>query len=303
MNWHRLHAIYLIIILTIISLTGCGKAGNQDADESDRLVTVGDSTLMLADVLRQIPSGLMPEDSLEMLRTLTDNWVRTAVLANVAKENAIDMQRIDRQVEDYRNMLVIDEYLRHMESSNIPTVKDDEIKAYYEAYADQLTLNQPAIKGVYIKMANVDPRLNDVRHWMQKATDVDIDNIEQYGTREAIQYEYFADKWIDWNLLAERIPYRFDDADAFLKNTVNFETTHDDATYLLHIYEYLPSGSKMPYEYATEQIRGILTDNSTALYREKLLKSIYTKAIKDGKLKKGIYDPVTGKIATGTKPK
>lgn len=254
-------------------------------------MSVGDSALTMNDVILRIPSGLSEEDSTELFNSIVERWVCTMMLRDVAAENVGELAKIDRMAEDYRNNLIIERYLRSKQVE-APSVSEESVRDYYDAHGEEMRLDAPIIKGLYLKISDSEEKLDDIRRWMASATPSAIDNIEKYGLRQASQYEYFKDRWIDWSEMAEQIPYRFYDADAFLGSTKDFETTYGGSTYLLHVFEYLPSGSVMPYEYASKRIEDMLIRENKSSYRQRLLASLYSKGIKDGKLKSGLYDPV-----------
>lgn len=285
------------IFAGILMLTaGCHTPKPEVSGDESVLVTVGDSSLHLDDVERRIPSGLAPEDSAELFMQIVDRWVESRVMEDVAKENVIDLERIDRMAESYRNGLIVEEYLRKMNEGARSAPGESEIKDYYTRHGDDLILTAPVIKGIYIKTSANDERLGSIRQWMISGTDEAVDNIEKYGMRNATQYEYFVDRWIDWNIVAEQIPYRFFDADAFLRSTKDFETTYGGSVYLLHISEYIPTGEKMPYEYAEGKISEILAERNSRNFRENLRRSLYNEARKSGRLRDGLYDAVNGRM-------
>lgn len=278
------------IVATLVIPTACHSPKGEEAPE-EVLVSVGDSSLTVHDVMLRMPSGLSEQDSTELFNSIVERWVRTMMLSDVASGNVDELDRIDRMAEDYRNNLIIERYLRSKETE-VPSVSDESVKEYYAAHGTEMKLSSPIVKGIYVKVSDSEERLDDIRRWMAAATPTSIDNIEKYGLRQASQYEYFKDRWIDWSEIAEQIPYRFYDADAFLNSTSDFETTYGGSTYILHIFEYLPSGSVMPYEYASGQIADMIGRERKSDYRRKLLTSLYSKGVEDGKLRPGLYDPV-----------
>lgn len=290
--------ISVIFGLAVMMLpAGCGSPEGETAAREEILVEVGDSALTVRDIVSRIPSGLSEEDSTEMFNTLVERWVRTMMLTDVASENVADLDKINRMAEDYRNGLIIERYLRSKQEE-APTVSEQSVKMYYAAHGEEMKLEAPIIKGIYLKISDSEERLGDIRRWMASATPSSIDNIEKYGLRQASQYEYFKDNWIDWNEMAEQIPYRFYDADAFLGSTKDFETSYGGSTYFLHIFDYLPTGSIMPYEYASSRIVDMIDREKKSDYRIRLLSSLYAKGIEDGKLKPGLYDPVKRRMKT-----
>ena len=128
-----------------------------------------------------------------------------------------------------------------------------------------------------------------------------MDKLEKYGLKEAMQYDYFADRWVDWQVISEQIPYRFYDPDAFVESTKNFETTYNGSTYFLHIISYLKSGDVMPFDFARDQIAEILSGNKQKEHERRLIASLYNQALKDGRLKVMGFNPVTHKMNNNSK--
>lgn len=273
-------------------VSSCGDSESNEEIQNDALVSVGDSTLYLADVLARIPRGLAPEDSAEMFRNITDEWVRDLVLAEFARNNVPDIDRIEKMVDAYRANLIVSSYIQSMIERSQSDISEDRVKRYYQDNRESMVLEEPLIKGAFLKVSQNDQKLERLKGWMAEFSDASIDKIEEAGLRHASNYKYFKDQWQSWGSIAEQIPYRFFDADAFVKSTRNFETSDAGSVYLLHISDYLPSGSEMPYEYARLKIREILASVDFNIRRDKLISDIYEKQMKDGFLKAGIYDPV-----------
>lgn len=287
---------YVSAMMVLLVTFACGRPGAPAEAEEDALVTVGDSTLRLADVVRRIPAGLDSEDSLRMFHNIVSSWVDGLVLSNVAQRNIPDMRRIDRMVQEYRNNLIISEYMRLMSEHSVNDVDEKSMKDYYLGHADEFMLDQPLVKGAYIRLDEGDSQLPNLRKWLADFSDDSFDKIERSGLRHATAYEYFGDAWHEWGEVAERIPYRFFDADAFVKSTKDFETAYDGSVYLLHISDHVPSGDIMPYEYARIKIAEMMRVEDINASRAKLKTDIYRRMIKDGMLKPGLYDPVKGEM-------
>lgn len=290
-----------VVLAFCALLGGCGSPNRETVAEEEILVEIGDSALTMRDVIVRIPSGLSEEDSTELFNSIVERWVRTMMLSDVAEENVADLEKINRLAEDYRNSLIIERYLRSKQEE-ASSASEQDVKDYYALHGEEMTLEAPLVKGIYIKVSDSEERLGDIRRWMASATSSSIDNIEKFGLRHASQYEYFKDTWIDWNEMAEQIPYRFYDADAFLSTTKDFETTYGGSTYILHIFDYVPSGNVMPFEYASKRISDIIDRERKSDYRQRLLTSLYSKGIKEGKLKPGLYDPVKRKMRASSAP-
>ena len=288
----------IIYVAAALFVSGCGSETVVTQVDDDVLVSVGDSTLTVSDVLARIPRGMAPEDSAALFDKIVADWVRDLVLSDFAEKNVPDLDRIERLTEAYRNDLIVNSYLQSMSDASVKEISEDRIREYYDTNRSSMILEQPIIKGAFLKVADADENIDKLRSWMQEFSDASIDKIEEAGLKHASQYQYFKDEWIEWNAIAEQIPYRFFDADAFVTSSRNFETSEGGSTYLLHISEYLPSGKEMPYEFAKVKIQKILQSLDINTYREKLVTDIYKAQIKDGVLKPGICDPLEGVIKT-----
>lgn len=290
-------AVAAIFIVSLI-LGGCRKSDSADQlpiDSADVLVMVGDSAICIHDVAGRIPSGISPADSAALADAIINGWIERMLLTDIASQNVEEMEKIDRMVEDYRRKLIIATYRRNLRESHISEIDKKNIDKYYEANKDDLILETPVVKGLYIKLPADAERIADIRRWIQTATPDAIDALEKYGLKEAIEYSFFQQRWTDWTTLSRQIPYNFGDPDEFVKSRRDLVTTHRGITYMLHIFESLPSGSAMPREIADPIINERLeTLRGDALEKE-MIGNIYQQAFKEGKLKFVNYNPAKEK--------
>lgn len=307
-------ACSLAYALAITSSCGEGKkvAGNADA-----LLEFGDSVLTKSEVVAKIPVGISAADSAAMFRTIVERWVEDMLLIDMAEERIDDLDEIERKVDDYRRQLIVARYLATVRANGRRRPTRESLKAYYETHADDMILETPLVKGIYVKVASRSERLDDIKKWVRSGSDAAVDNLEKYGLGQALQYDYFKDRWLDWSTIAEQIPYRFSNPETFLDSLTGrrtsgvnieesangnpgfFETEKGGAVYLLHVSQWLPSGSAMPYEFAASLISNILEGQEAEAYERRLINSLYKKAKKEKRLRIVSYDPaldaVTGK--------
>lgn len=279
-------ACFMLFAGLITLLPACSGRATSDAatDSSDILMIVGDSSLTLRDVQRRIPAGITGEDSVALFNSIVESWLDNMLLAELAEKNIVDMDRIDRLTADYRKKLIIAEYRRNLRESHDEKVSQADIDKYYAAHKDEMVLDGPVVKGLYIKVPADSERLNDIRRWMVTATPDAVDNLERYGLREASEYSFFDNTWTQWSNIAGQVPYRFGDADEFVKKNQNFETTYRGMTYLIHISESLPKGEAMPREVADPIIRERLETLYGDRYEQRLIRDLYQQAEKEGRL-------------------
>lgn len=291
----RLAAKGLLMLVVMCLGMSCRQQEITTASDDTVVVSLGDSVLYLGEVLQQIPRGLEAQDSLAMFRSITETWLRRQVLVSVAENNIPDMAEIDRLVDNYRTDLILGRYLAVV-SERAGNPDSRQVEKYYRENGDSMLLDEPVVKGIFLKVSENDPKIDRLREWMRKADEDAVDNLEVNGLRGAIQYEYFQDRWHAWHEVADLVPYRFFDADAFLESTKDFETSYGGSAYIIHIKEYVASGEPMPEDYAKAKISEMIRRSNVASGRNKLITDIYNREVKEGRLRGGLYDPVSGKL-------
>lgn len=269
----------------------CGGKESERKQERKAVVQIGDSVLYENDVLTRIPAGISSSDSAALYDAIVESWIEKRLLIDVAELNLPAVERIERMVDDYRTQLLVNEYRRVMAESNTGTINEDSIRKYYDLHRAELTLRQPLVKGIYVKIDASSPRLAEVRKWVRNDSPDDIAELERYGLRGAVQYDDFRETWVSWQSLSEIIPYRFRDTSSLLVPGGMFDRETGGYVYLLNVTDILKEGEPMPYEFARNEISRILADRMRASYDDNLLSTLYRNATKSKKLKSGGYVP------------
>lgn len=292
----RLLSILLISAAVTVLGTGCHRRVTPVEQEDVVVVEYGDTALMLRDVVHQIPRGMEPEDSIEMFRSIVETWLRREVLTEYGSRNLPDMDEIERLVEQYRSDLILGRYLARVDMGASPNVSNRRVDKYLEQLRDSMVLEEPLVKGIFLKVSEDDSNLAALRRWMRTSTDYSVDKLEHDKLRGATQYEYFMDRWHPWHEVADLVPYRFYDADAFLEANKDFETQYEGSVYIIHISDYVGSGRPMPVEYARQQAQEMLRREDIATRRQEIIRDVYRHEMSDGRLRKGLYDPASGRL-------
>lgn len=292
----RLVAPMAVLFICLSSLLpACGGKPVEVVDD-DILVELGDTCLRLSEVERRIPSGLTPRDSAALFERIVGNWVEEMVISEMARDRLGDLSDIDSKVEDYRRRLIVSRYISQMRRNYVPSQGDDSIRSFYNSHRGEMLAETPLVKGLLVKAPLHLSSLPEIRRCLSAGDDEAIDELESEWISDALQYEYFAGTWVDWQRIAEQIPYRFHDADEFVASLPMFETTSGGSIYLLRILDCLPSGSELPYEFAAPRIRAMLDQKGTMRHERELIGDLISEALKKGRLKGVGYDASSQKI-------
>lgn len=276
-----IHIMYALIVIFAVACTDKSAVG----DGSQILVRVGNSTLTKNDLVKAVPGGLSKVDSAHYSRAYIRKWIDSHIVSDIASAE-IDMDDIDRMVNDYRNRLIALEYKRQMFDAHAAnTFSDDTLHNFYVNHNQDFVLERPMLQGVYLKVPEDAPNLAIIRKLYRSDKPQDIDRLEKEVLTSAIHYDYFRDNWIDWEQIELHVPYDFgNDPDEFLKGREHFETVAGGFVYLLDIKDVLPTGAYMPFDNAKHLIIERLTAHARKEYEKNLMSTLYDKSVKEGKI-------------------
>ena len=285
--------ISFILVSISFGLFSCKE---QPLQNEDVLIKIGNKELTFSDVINQIPYGLLPSDSIAIFQNIIEDWLKDELLADFAENHLLDLSLIDRQVKDYRDKLIVEEYLKRMSGSHKPAIDEKTVKDYYESHQKDLKTEIPLVKGIFLKV-NIDTKGKEqIRELLKENSDENIDKLEKEWMDKAVAYDYFKDRWVDWETVNGLIPYRFGDPDNFLQANKYFETDNGDFSYFLQISDFLPSGSVQPYDFASVWISSMLGLIEINQYEVNLVNTLLKKSIEDNKLEIIGYDPIEKKM-------
>ena len=121
----------IVVVSAILTLLACQNS-NGNGDKA--VATVYNKTLYQSDLQSVMYEGISANDSIVKAKAFIDNWIRRQLLIHQAESN-IDKSELDfsRQIEDYRNSLIIYKYETLLIEQNLDTVVTDaEIAKYIE---------------------------------------------------------------------------------------------------------------------------------------------------------------------------
>lgn len=277
-------------LIATVALMGCAtmlpgcKEKLEGDNDPDLIVRVGKQRLTRQDLDKALAHGLPQADSMRLARAYIRSWIDARVMGEVASKNIPDMSEIDRMVEEYRNQLIAWEYRRLMFLQNgHMEFNDDSIASFYERNAHNYILERPVVKGVYIKIDDKSPSLAAVRKLYRSRKDDDIDKLEKEDFKGVIHYDYFRDRWVDWEQIETCIPLEITSTpDLFLATHDHAEVSQNGFTYLLDISDFRRTGARMPLEIAEEHIRRDLFNTRRREYDAKLIMDLYKQGLENG---------------------
>ncbi|MDY3068107.1 MAG: peptidylprolyl isomerase [Parabacteroides sp.] len=276
------NALICLAGISLLPLFSC--VDNAPGSKGDVLVSVGQNTLTAFEVKKLIPKTLSSQDSLMMAESYVKKWVKNALIYDLANKHLDDeKEEIDRLVEAYRQSLMSHKYEEKLVEERLSAeISDKEISDYYEANKESFLLEEDIVKGLFLKVPSDAPGLSDLKKWCNSGGDDLIEKIEKYSLQNAVIYDYFYDRWMSGEEIAENLPVKKSEFNRMLKTDKLIEVSDSAYCHLLKVKEVEFKGNRAPFDYASAQIKEILLSQRKSEFLRNFEEEIYNEAIRKG---------------------
>ena len=274
--------VYFILLTLSVSLFACKKA--IQTDEPDALVKVNDRILTRNEVESLIPKGTTSADSLLLAESYIKKWVKDELVLKIAQRNlGSDKETIDKLVDAYRRSLLRYRYQEKLIQEKLSDeIQESDVLTYYDTNKEKFVLDKNLIKGLFLKVPADAPNLSEVKTWYKSGNVASLEKIEKYSIQNAAIYEYFFDKWVDFDEIRNNIPNHITNPESFLRTNKTLEVTDSSYCYLLNIRQVLLKGQVEPFEYAEPRIREILINKRKLDFIKEFEEELYNDALDGG---------------------
>lgn len=257
-----------MLALAVVLVT-CNPVGNTGSGEV--LVRVYDKYLYASDLEGVVPGGLSVRDSLTMVRTYIQNWVDDQLLIRKAEENLPDeMKDFSRELEDYRNSLVVFEYKKMLLKQQLDThIGANAVLSYYRDHSQSFVLKNDMITMKYLMLHVDSPAKGKFRNFLQSDEIEAKDSLAYYCSKYASDFSLADDRWYYKEELADYIPVTDYSYREYLANRRYLELNDSDFVFLIRFMDYRPADSIAPVSVVENEIREmILNKRKNSLIRE-----------------------------------
>jgi len=255
--------------------------------ENDKIVAeVGDKRLYFSEMSGIFPKTCSKEDSLQLAKLYIDNWVKTRLLLKKAELNlSKDQLDISEEIETYRTSLLIFKYEDLLLREKLDTVVlDAEIQKYYDANIANFSLDEYAVKAVYIKLPVNAPTLWKVRQWLMSDREKDIQDLTDYCRNHAARYDLFDDEWVQWAIIEKELPQK-ETATKRMTQSDQIEQQDEDFVYFVRIREKRTPDDTAPLVFVKDKVKSIIINKRKLKFISELEQDIYDDALVRNKFK------------------
>ena len=236
-----------------------------------------------SDLIGIVPENTSTMDSLQRVSSFIDSWIRRQVLLHQAESN-LDKKTLDldKQMEEYRNSLIIYAYESQLINQKLDTVvSEQEIEEYYEQHKEDFQLRNTMVRVAYVIL---DEDCKQKPLFQKMLSDRDtllLQNIDVQATYYAVKSYLDVDQWMRLDELTNIIPIKVSNAETFLKKNKFVRFDMNEYTYMVRFVDYILEESTSPIEMVRDNIKSVILAQRKQAMIEKMKVDLYEKAKKE----------------------
>ena len=231
-----------------------------ETDKVKPLAKVGDQYLYSSEIRGLIKPGFSINDSLVMVASLTEKWIRKQLILQKAELNLTDEEKdVKKELDEYRTSLIIFKYEQKLIKERLDTaVSQNEITEYFNENTSNFILNYDIVKAQYIKLSLRSTNIDKVKTWIHSGSEENTKLLEEYCLQHAIKYDYFKDDWVNFDNIKMLFPVEISNNELFIKSNKFFDMKDSAYLYLLYIRDYKLKGSITPLQFVERDVKSII---------------------------------------------
>lgn len=268
--------LYLTILL--IS-TGCIKT--LEDNNSKLLARVQDNYLYISDIQNIIPLNISPRDSITFVRGYVKDWVSTNVMIYQARLNLPEKQLdFEKQLEDYRNSLIIYRYESRLINQNLDTVvTDTDIEEYYNSHLNDFELKENITRAVYVIIENDSTTEVQYDYIFNLPDSLLFDSLNYYSQINTASSYIDTSKWLSFISIQQIIPIETYNRELFLKNNRFVKIPSKRYTYFLKFIDFKIKDDISPLAFRKNDIYNIIISRRKIKLAKEVRNNIYERAL------------------------
>lgn len=272
---------HTLCLLTLAIMTSCLT------DTSGKGLVVAkcyDKKLYASDLAGIATPDMNPTDSIERVNNFINNWISQQILIHQA-EHSLRSDQLDfsKELNTYRNSLVVYAYETQLIEQNLDTiVSDEEIEQYYEQNKDNFHLRHDMVKVAYAIVSNTSKSLKTIRDLLSNEDTLMLQQFNDIAEKDAILFSSDIDTWVRLSDMVSLIPIEiYNPQNFFKKNRFISYDDDDNNIVMVRFDDYLLQDDISPLEVEHDDIKTlILLKRKQELLRQ-MNSDLYNIAIKE----------------------
>lgn len=271
------NAPLLIVLLLLLLCSSCHR------HEDKVMAQVYYHKLYESEVLKNMPTGLSPADSIALVNDFIDNWVREQLILHEAEKRLSPREKnFDRQLEEYRNNLLINTYFNKIisDTANV-NITDEDLEAFMRSFDKRYTIEKEIVKVNYVKLPKKSPLVEVVKGILfDKERRVEEKEPLMVLLGDSIEYLLDDEAWLYLDDIQNEVSFDFSQEDVAQHKCIEKEI--GDYHYLLVILDYKNQRSVSETNEEKAAARMMLLNQRKQQVIKQHVDQLYEKALKSG---------------------
>lgn len=271
------NAPLLIVLLLLLLCSSCHR------HEDKVMAQVYYHKLYESEVLKNMPTGLSPADSIALVNDFIDNWVREQLILHEAEKRLSPREKnFDRQLEEYRNNLLINTYFNKIisDTANV-NITDEDLEAFMRSFDKRYTIEKEIVKVNYVKLPKKSPLVEVVKGILfDKERRVEEKEPLMVLLGDSIEYLLDDDAWLYLDDIQNEVSFDFSQEEVAQHKCIEKEI--GDYRYLLVILDYKNQRSVSETNEEKAAARMMLLNQRKQQVIKQHVDQLYEKALKSG---------------------
>lgn len=227
-------------------------------------------------------------DSGAFTESFIKKWINQMVVIHHANlESGIDINEINKKVDDYKNQLLVHFYENEVIKRDLDTiVKEETIKDYYQKNKIDFQLKDYLVKVLYLKVSEDAPDLNKVANWYRLNGENDAESIIKYASMYATNFYFDQTNWIYFDEITKEIPLTDINKDRFITKKGDIKFNEEGYIYFLNIIDYKLKNAVSPIEFEKDNIKQRILNARILQLRKKINTDLIQKAENENAIKR-----------------
>jgi hypothetical protein len=277
-------SVFLVGTLAFFFAGSCSNPATQTQNNKGKVVArVFDYRLYSSDLQDVIPKGIAPDDSARRAENFINAWVKEKLLVHKAETNlGPDQKNVQKQLDDYRNSLIIYAYEKELVRQKLDTViSDAEIQKYYDEHPADFELKDNILKVVYVKVDKKAPNIAKLRTLIQSTKPQDRTDLESYCKQFGQNYFLDDNVWLLFDDLLKEVPIETYNKELFLQNNRFVELADTASLYFVNIKGFMTRNGHSPLAFEHENIRNIIINQRKREMIDRMHTDLYKEAMEN----------------------
>lgn len=270
----------VFVLLALAALAACSSSKGK---KEDVVARVYDEYLYKSDIIGLVPKGTSAKDSLATVKSFIDSWIKTKLLIHNAEKNLSSEQKdFEKQLEDYRNSLLLFTYEKELIRQKLDTtVSDSAIAKFYESNKTEFLLKDNIVKVWYVKMPLKSANSTVIKALYKTDTETNKKILEEKCRQFAANYYLDDESWLMFDDLLKEIPIKTYDQEDYLKNHRFIEMQDSLYDYFVNIKDFQVKESVSPLSFERGNIKSIILNKRKLQLVEDMQNTLFKDALKE----------------------